>query len=608
MSDDPLTLVHAYLDGELSEGQRRQFGDWLHADARNIELLVAESRLHSELFDLHAANRGRVLQTSGRRVESGELRVESEGEWLDSPDFRIPHPEIPVINLQIAKSQNLPNLRFPHPSPLSSLSSAWAFSYSVATVLLAVFLLGAWSYTIIHPAADSLAVKNSRGTTPSSGTANTNPEFTFVGRVSGMVDCQWADEATATSPGASVALNRRYALKSGLMEISYDSGAKVILQGPCEYTIESARGGFLKVGKLVAHMGAGGKGRGTGNKKEEQVEGREEGAKPQAENPESPNSRTPNPKSPTPHAPRPTPLFTVRTPTALVEDLGTEFGVEVAESGETASHVFQGQVRVTVEGAGDEGRETGTEKAESPNPRNPNREIILSAGQSARVERDGNKLPRIVREENKTAPVAFVQRLPRPMPIKLFNTGIGLKEGEPDPHWQVVARSDDPAFQPRPALVTPVVWPKHLANIPHRSQWISLAGLSRIPNGVTYVFRTTFELPAAATKSAMISGRFIADNCVTGIRLNGRPIDVPKQDQSRNNISPFFEFHAFTIKQGFVAGVNVLEIDVWNGMEYSFAGDGTKSPMSLRVELEGRFLGDGAAEQKNTLEGRIANE
>jgi hypothetical protein len=69
----------------------------------------------------------------------------------------------------------------------------------------------------------------------------------------------------------------------------------------------------------------------------------------------------------------------------LVEDLGTEFGVEVAESGETASHVFQGQVVVKIEGAGDVGRGTGYEKSEI---RNQKSEIILSAGQSARVEKD----------------------------------------------------------------------------------------------------------------------------------------------------------------------------------------------------------------------------
>jgi hypothetical protein len=66
----------------------------------------------------------------------------------------------------------------------------------------------------------------------------------------------------------------------------------------------------------------------------------------------------------------------------LVEDLGTEFGVEVLESGETASHVFQGQVVMKVAGAGDVGRGAGNE---NPKSQIPNQQILLSAGQSARV-------------------------------------------------------------------------------------------------------------------------------------------------------------------------------------------------------------------------------
>ena len=41
------------------------------------------------------------------------------------------------------------------------------------------------------------------------------------------------------------------------------------------------------------------------------------------------------------------PLFTVRTPTAPVTDLGTEFGVEVDKQGQP-SHVFRGVVEVQV--------------------------------------------------------------------------------------------------------------------------------------------------------------------------------------------------------------------------------------------------------------------
>ncbi len=49
-----------------------------------------------------------------------------------------------------------------------------------------------------------------------------------------------------------------------------------------------------------------------------------------------------NPKSQIPN-----PKFVVRTPTATVTDLGTEFGVEVARNGRTSTHVFLGAVRMS---------------------------------------------------------------------------------------------------------------------------------------------------------------------------------------------------------------------------------------------------------------------
>ena len=52
-----------------------------------------------------------------------------------------------------------------------------------------------------------------------------------------------------------VSLGDKFALRSGLMEITYDTGAKVILQGPVTYEVESKDGGYLSLGKLTGEAG-----------------------------------------------------------------------------------------------------------------------------------------------------------------------------------------------------------------------------------------------------------------------------------------------------------------------------------------------------------------
>ncbi|MBN1396135.1 MAG: hypothetical protein JW959_14025, partial [Pirellulales bacterium] len=117
----------------------------------------------------------------------------------------------------------------PLASPLSTpFVGGPAFSYMVATVVLCLMLLGGWAYKVSH-VRNQHYVDNSRRSTTSDPLEQ--PELVFVGRVTGMKDCRWSDPDTGTYLGASAPLGREYALASGLMEITYKSGARVILEG-----------------------------------------------------------------------------------------------------------------------------------------------------------------------------------------------------------------------------------------------------------------------------------------------------------------------------------------------------------------------------------------
>jgi hypothetical protein len=120
-----------------------------------------------------------------------------------------------------------------------------------------------------------------------------------------------------------VQVGRQFALISGLLEITYDSGAKVILQGPVTYDVDSSAGGYLAIGKVTAKLEENSE---VGSQRSEVRGQKSELASQKLEGKDQ--------------------KFVVRTPTAIVTDLGTEFGVEVADDGTTTSHVFRGSVTV----------------------------------------------------------------------------------------------------------------------------------------------------------------------------------------------------------------------------------------------------------------------
>jgi hypothetical protein len=258
----------------------------------------------------------------------------------------------------------------------------------------------------------------------------------------------------------------------------------------------------------------------------------------------------------------------------VVTDLGTEFGVEVDRSGGSRTRVFRGKVELRIAGGSADGRV-----------------IPLKENESIRVEAERSAVPTVVRHDPADAAGDnFVREFPRwtRMKMRLFNTGLGLREGDADPHWQIVAVSNDPKFKPQAAVVTLVNGPFHAVqwepNDPTRSQWLSTAGdLPDLPHGVTWTFRTTFELPGLLPGSAVLRGRYMVDDYVKAIRLNGRLVPLPDE----HNLL-LRDYQVFTAEKGFVAGTNTIEIDVLNGEEgYTAAA----SPMLLRMEFDGTFAG-----------------
>jgi hypothetical protein len=533
--EELLDLVDALCDGAIAPAEHERLQRRLATD-------VAARRLYFDYLDL------RLHLRQWQRASLGERAA-------CKADVPGPIPPNPIV------IQTSPSTHPPLAMPYSQLGGL-ALSYVAATLIVGIGLLIGWAYQVSLPQSSLQDAANlsPRSVVP----AVPASEAVFVGQITGMVDCQWVDPRTAPVGFDKIVLGRQYALASGLMEISYDTGAKIILQGPCTYQVESRTGGYLSLGKLTARVDAkGGRQKAEGGSNNHVVK-----------SPDLQISKSPNPDSPL-HFP-PSPLFSVRTPTAIVTDLGTEFGVEVETSGGSRAYVYRGKVELRV--ADDRG--AGSNAKATP----------LGENESARVEVGKDRAVKVVRQPAR--PGEFVRRMPKRIPIKLFNTGVNLKVGDPDPHWQLVARSDDAKFRPCPAVVIRVGDdPRYLANQADRSQWVSAVVDSVMPDNVAYTFRTSFDLTGARAPTAVLHGRFVADNHVQAIRLNGRPLRVIMHGHEE-----FGLLHAFSAERGFVEGVNVLEIDVENGDPRDNA---PRSAMGVLVELNGSALSSWPAAGEN---------
>jgi hypothetical protein len=104
-------------------------------------------------------------------------------------------------------------------------------------------------------------------------------------------DCRWAGDGPGPMvPGAVLSLD------AGLAELRFRAGARVVLEGPARLAVLSATSARLERGKLAARV------------------------------PDSASG------------------FVVYSPRGRVVDLGTEFGVSVAEDGTTSVRVYEGEV------------------------------------------------------------------------------------------------------------------------------------------------------------------------------------------------------------------------------------------------------------------------
>ena len=302
--------------------------------------------------------------------------------------------------------------------------------------------------------------------------------------------------------------------------------------------MNARRGGFLSVGRLTARVEN--KERGTG-------EGR--------------TGIDEQPPFPIPNHESPTHDFVIRTPTAVFtawadcagRDIprSTEFGVALASPEVSRAYVFRGWIAVQTPGGGTRDR------------------IKVPPNTAVAVQQDEEgRRALIVCDESRPNPDLFAHRIVVPLAgdrqqvAWLKDVGAG-----PARHFAAVGTGED--------LVLPLPAARKSGHPGRTEDEAALA------TGVTYTCRLSFDLGGVVPGTAMLRARYFAYNYVTAVRLNGKGI-APSHNVNPRAIKEGGELLS---REGFVPGLNVLEIDVNNSGTSGLPDDG--GMLWLRPELSG---------------------
>jgi hypothetical protein len=269
--DDELgRLISAQCDGEIGEDDRNRLATMLQTD-REAKLRYAE------FLELHA-----WMLWRHREPAATAQKIPNLPESLPVGSS----PSVPESHAESAATKVSPVLRIlGRTTPFLSPSVLWSVAF-VALATYGTFALIAWN---LRPdkLPDVVGEKDAS-----------------VAVVRDASDVQWSRADGSEPAESSIFLGEPLTISSGTIELELNGGAKLVIEGPADWSVDGKNSVSLRKGKLLARV---------------------------------PNNAI---------------GFTVETPTAKIVDLGTEFGVVVDPRTGSSVHVIRGEVAVRSREAG----------------------------------------------------------------------------------------------------------------------------------------------------------------------------------------------------------------------------------------------------------------
>ena len=282
-------LLAAWCDGTMDQTGRRRLEERLASDAEARQQYI-------EYLDMHA----RLYWDRRSPALAASLLTAFETQEVDMAS--ICRSRAAAVQARRASERT---------SPIRSLvrrASPIRIGAGVAAVALLALAI-VWG---MHRNWTLFPTSEDGGPKPGSGIARQNPpgndalsapvaesDAPAVAELSRLAEVRWTDSHCSFSPGDKLRAGQILRLASGVAEIRFSVGVRMVVQAPAVLEIESAKSARLERGKLSAEI--------------------------------------------TTVAAR---GFQIKTPESTFVDQGTEFGVEVSPDGNSRVHVFKGEVDV----------------------------------------------------------------------------------------------------------------------------------------------------------------------------------------------------------------------------------------------------------------------
>ena len=255
-TDEFLALLDAACDRELTAEQHAKLETYLRNHPESRRIFIDHLRVRRQIRSWSRGKRscragferlvahlgvdvaesagllrrpadGLIAQCDGEEAVKDPSSIDGGAGGLAPPSCRSPLP-----------------LSYTHSQFLNSAT----FSYLMASLFLGAMIVAGWAWRA--PAGRTISDAAWRWEP-----AKDQHPPDLIGKITRAIDCRWLDPNAAACDGDSVPVGRGFDLVQGSLEITYDTGTKITLQGPAMFRADMHNGEFLAFGKLTARVG-----------------------------------------------------------------------------------------------------------------------------------------------------------------------------------------------------------------------------------------------------------------------------------------------------------------------------------------------------------------